>query len=267
MKPRAITSVTLFAAALAAAAVMPLHAASAAPTAASDMARVGPGTLSRFYPPTPAEAEVRVAAFRLDRVPVTNARFAAFVAESPQWRRDRVPRLFAEEGYLSQWATATEPGDAGGDAPVTRVSWFAARAFCAARGARLPTSDEWELAAAASETRADARTEPAFRQRVLDWYGRPTPATLPPVGRTAPNFWGVRDLHGLVWEWVLDFDATRVGGEEGNPFGSCGGGRVVAADTGDYATFMRMALRSSLRARSALASLGFRCAADEGASR
>jgi formylglycine-generating enzyme required for sulfatase activity len=42
----------------------------------------------------------------------------------------------------------------------------------------------------------------------------------------------------------------------------CGAGALSGGDPSEYATFMRFALRSSLRADFALPNLGFRCAAD-----
>lgn len=60
---------------------------------------------------------------------------------NPKWRRDSVKAVFAGDGYLANWPT---PQDAGTDRarPVTSVSWFAARAYCADAGKRLPTMDE-----------------------------------------------------------------------------------------------------------------------------
>ena len=65
------------------------------------------------------------------------------------------------------------------DQPVTRVSWFAARAYCEAAGARLPTWYEWEFAAAADEHRPDARSDPDWREKILDWYGQPAGGSWP----------------------------------------------------------------------------------------
>lgn len=42
----------------------------------------------------------------------------------------------------------------------------------------------------------------------------------------------------------------------------CGAGAVTAADKNDYASFMRIAFRSSLKAGYTAGSLGFRCARD-----
>jgi formylglycine-generating enzyme required for sulfatase activity len=115
-------------------------------------------------PPAPNVKAVTVASFRLDVLPITNAEFAAFVARQPQWRRDRVARLFADDQYLAHWKSATVPGSDIEHKPVVKLSWFAAEAYCEERGMRLPRWHEWELAAAASERAADARGDEAWRQ-------------------------------------------------------------------------------------------------------
>ncbi len=55
--------------------------ASASAAAPGGMARVGPGELQPVYTATAAATTVQVGAFALDRVPVTNAEFLAFVRE------------------------------------------------------------------------------------------------------------------------------------------------------------------------------------------
>ncbi len=241
----------------------------AAPGVASadTMARIGPGALHPVYAPEPGVTEVAVPAFALDRVPVTNGQFVAFVTAHREWQRGRAPAVFVDAGYLAHWSTPTSLGPAvDAEQPVTRVSWFAARAFCAARGKRLPTENEWELAASAGTTSPSARDEPGVRERILAWYARPS-GTLARVGLGTPNFWGVHDLHGLVWEWVLDFNGTMITGDSrdgrsADTMRFCGAGALAADDKGDYASFMRAAFRSALDARYTIASLGFRCARD-----
>lgn len=228
------------------------------------------GVFRPLYAPSPAEEIQRVDAFLLDRVPVTNGQLLAFVKAHPAWRRDRVPPLFAEPGYLSHWAGPDVLGEGVGvDQPATWVSWFLASAYCEAHGGRLPSELEWEYVASASETQVDGRNEEGWQQRILAWYARPATATLPPVGQGAPNVYGVMDLHGLVWEWVAEVSSTLVSGDsrEGagaDPSRFCGAGALTAGDKGDYASFMRYAFRGSLQARYSTASLGFRCAADVG---
>ena len=75
----------------------------------------------------------------------------------------------------------------------------------------------------------------------------------------------MRDLHGLVWEWVLDFGNTLVSEDsrEGTPQGTsrfCGAGALSSGKKGDYASFMRLAFRGSLQAPYTTGNLGFRCA-------
>jgi formylglycine-generating enzyme len=230
--------------------------------AAAAPVRVGPGVYRPVFPASDGEREVAVVAFRLDRTQVTNAEFLAFVRTHPEWRRDRVRPLVADDRYLSHWKTPDALGSARPDAPVIRVSWFAARAFCAARGGRLPVEKEWELAAAASATSRDASRDPAFQDRILAWYAELAPATLPAVGRTT-NAWGVSDLHGLVWEWIEDYSGALVGADSRSGGTFCGGASARSSDPAGYATFLRFAFRSSLEGRSTTAVLGFRCAYDE----
>ena len=150
---------------------------------------------------------------------------------------------------------------------MVRVSWFAARALARAQGKRLATTAEWERAASAGFTSVIGATEPGFRAAVLDWFTRPTPETLPDAGTGRANFFGARDLFGLIWEWVDDFNTAMVTGESRADTGLerdlfCGSGSAGARDPSDYAAFMRAGLRSSLRANYAVPNLGFRCAAD-----
>lgn len=217
------------------------------------------------------DRSTRVPAFYLDRYAVTNAQYLAFVTAHPRWRRSHVPRLFADPSYLRHWQddlrlseewTVTER-------PVTNVSWFAARAYCKWRQKRLPSTAEWEYAAQASAEHPDGRRDPSFLRRILEWYGRPNPPVPPPMGSGGKNYWGVYDLHGVIWEWVADFQTALVTGEsrgdsglERNLFCGAGAAGVTEAERVNYPAFMRYAYRSSLQGAYTVANLGFRCATD-----
>lgn len=212
--------------------------------------------------------EVPVKSFCLDILPVTNGDFLEFVRANPRWQRSQVKRLFADESYLKNWAGDLELGtNAPANVPVTHVSWFTAKAFAQWKDKRLPTVAEWEYAASASPTRPDGENDAAFKRQVLEWYSTPTPANLPAAGLGHPNFWGVRDLHGLVWEWVADFNTAMVTGDARGDSGLerqlfCGAGSVGAKDVDNFPAFMRYGFRSSLKADYCVHNLGFRCAKD-----
>lgn len=209
-------------------------------------------------------ALARIAPFAMRVEPVTNGDYLAFVQAHPAWRKGNVPSVLADEGYLSQWESASALGDqALPEQPVTRVSWFAATAYCESERARLPTWCEWEYAAAADAQRADARSDPQWRERVLSWYGRPSNTALANVGGAA-DVHGIRDLNGLVWEWVDDFNALLVSADSRDQNGAdtmkfCGAGAVTMQQKENYATLMRVAMQSALKAPDTTRTLGFRC--------
>jgi formylglycine-generating enzyme len=241
-------------------------AAAAAAPLASDRAKVPGATFGSILPPAPETKSATVAAFELDRTPVTNAQFAAFVAAHPRWRRDRVARVFADDGYLRHWSSDSSPARGTERQPVTQVSWFAAQAYCESQGAHLPTWHQWEWVAAASGTLRDARQDPAWRQAILDWYARPASEALPDIGSRGANVYGIRDVHGLVWEWVLDLGSMMVSAdnrEQGDPDVAkfCGSGALSLEQKDNYAMLMRIATLSSMKAAYTSKTMGFRCAA------
>lgn len=170
---------------------------------------------------------VAVAPFRIARASVTNAEFAAFVAdggyhedahwdvEGVRWRdangaahpvywtrdgaRDWMIRRFDREEPLAP------------DEPVVHVNWHEANAYCRWAGRRLPTEAEWEAAAAGAP--ASDRTLGAGK-RTYPW-GEAAPApdlanldgghlgcvdvAAYPAGDSA---WGCRQMLGNVWEWT-----------------------------------------------------------------
>jgi formylglycine-generating enzyme required for sulfatase activity len=229
------------------------------------------GDFRSVLPEGSAAAASHVEPFALQRTPVTNGDFLDFVRSHPEWRRDRVPATMADGRYLQHWSQALELGpQVRGDQPVTHVSWFAARAFCESRKARLPAWSEWEFAAAADERVADARHDPLWRQSILATLSR-APAPPPAVGLKPPNLYCLQDLHGLVWEWVEDFDTLFMPREDsghehagmtmapGDTAMSCGAAALSVSDPENYPMILRLAVLSSLSRNSTTADLGFRC--------
>jgi formylglycine-generating enzyme len=230
------------------------------------MVRLPSGSYRPLYGSSGGE-RVEVRSFHLDRDPVTRADFLAFVRTHPRWSRSRASASAVDRAsYLSGWVGDLDAGSATDlRRPVTGVSWLAAQAYCASRGSRLPTIHEWEYAAAADRTRRDATSDPRFVQHLVSLYAsrsRPPAITAPPE----PNVYGIRGLHDFGWEWVADFRSVQLS-EHAHHTGArghealCASAAVGAVDPSNYPAFLRFALRSGLSERSALETLGFRCAA------
>ncbi|MEO6800168.1 MAG: SUMF1/EgtB/PvdO family nonheme iron enzyme, partial [Rhodanobacter sp.] len=137
------------------------------PAAAADYVALPGGSFTSVLPADGKVAPAQVAPFRMRTELVTNGDFLAFVKAHPEWQRDKVASILADARYLTQWESAGSLGSAHARQPVTRVSWFAAQAYCESEQARLPGWYEWEFAAAADATRRDARKDAAWREDIL----------------------------------------------------------------------------------------------------
>ena len=224
----------------------------------SSVLKIKGGTFTPLY--GSSKKKVRIPAFNIDEWPVTNAQFLEFTNKYPQWQKSSVKSIFADSTYLQHWKSDTELGPkALPEGPVVFVSWYAAIHFCEVRGMRLPTVNEWEYVASRPIPGED------IRKVILDWYSIPTPEVLPSVKVGLKNSSGATSMHGLIWEWTGDFNSTMVTGES-RADGSldktlfCGSGSSGAADSSDYAAFLRFGMRSSLKAHYTIGNLGFRCA-------
>lgn len=228
--------------------------------AAGQMAAVKGGRFLPLYGSVDKK-ELAVEGFKMDKTPVTNAEYLVFVKKSPQWQKTKAKRLLADKSYLKNWSDDVSfPKEIAG-APVTNVSWFAAKAYCESQGKKLPTTNQWEYAAMAGYNKADARKDSLYNTRIIAAYEEPK-TYLKETGKRKPNFWGIYDMNELVWEWTSDFSSIMISGEnrDNNDVKMfCGAGSINASDLMNYAAFMRYAFRNSVKANYTITNLGFRC--------
>ena len=238
-------------------------------SSANEFTRVPGGEFRSVVPEAEGDNLVVVDSFLLQKSPVTNSEYLRFVLYHPEWQRGNTVSLFVDDQYLSSWGGAISLGpEAGHLQPVTQVSWFAAHAYCESQDARLPTWYEWEYTAAANEIVADARMNPEWQQEILSWYSQVGGGRLDDVRAKPPNHYDVYDTHGLVWEWVDDYNALLVTGDNREQGGAdllefCGAGAISLEEKENYAVLMRVAMLSALESRYTTRNLGFRCARNE----
>ncbi len=179
---------------------------------------------------------VRLASFHVDRAPVTNAEYAEFVDAGGYARRD----YWSDEGWAwlatagvtapkhwsredASWVSRSMDCTAAlaPDHPVIHVCYHEADAYARFAGKRLPTEQEWEVAAS-----WDARTGQACR---LPWGDEPPTSETANIdqlsfGTSAVGAYptnvspsGCVDMIGNVWEWTSS-DFTGHAGFEAFPY-------------------------------------------------
>jgi iron(II)-dependent oxidoreductase len=166
-----------------------------------------------------------VRAYLIGRTPITNATYLTFAEDGGYERREwwsdegwawkeqydiRRPSGWTEDGAAEWRLTGLEPLHP--DRPVVHVSWFEADAFARARGARLPTEEEWEKAATWDQDRDQDRAHPwgnefalpGVQANVDQLSGGTSPVGAYPAG-ASPS--GCLGMVGDVWEWTgTEFD-------------------------------------------------------------
>lgn len=217
--------------------------------------------------------EVTISAFRIDKHEVTNASFAEFIDAVPDWRKSQLPSDDHNGNYLADWVDDQYP-QGRADHPVVYVTWAAAQSYCRWAGGRLPTEAEWEYVARAGGDAefpwGDDMPSPEDANYSASDIGESTP-----VGSYPPNEFGVHDLAGNVWEFLLDEwreDLSSVGAEgpvAGGPvadsdISSVRGRRSVrGASFGGSVVNLRTRWRDSHVVTNAVEFVGFRCAYPE----
>ena len=259
----------------------------------------------RYYPEEAPIRQVSFDSFQIDHAPVTNAEFLQFVDATgyqPVSERPPDPALYQDlppeeqipesvvflpppptvdrSEPLSWWALI-----AGADwrhpqgpetsldglmqHPVVHVAFEDACAYADWAGKRLPTADEWEVAARGglvdqdyawgAEKSPDGRWLANVWQGPFPWDNKETDGWFwtSPVGSFPSNGYGLVDVCEHVWEWTSTPFAVPAGEQERRVIE---GGSFLCAD--NYCHRFRPSALMGQTLDTATCHMGFRCAAD-----
>ena len=159
-----------------------------------DVLYAGEDSARRFH-----RQDIEINPFYIDRYPVSNAQFKAFLDATQYHPKDDLNFLkdWKNGTYLEGWAKK----------PVTWVSLEDARAYAAWAGKRLPHEWEWQYAAQGT----DGRSYPWGNE----WQAAAVP--VPEKGRVrrtpddsdahpmGASVFGVMDMVGNVWQWTDEY--------------------------------------------------------------
>jgi iron(II)-dependent oxidoreductase len=183
-------------------------------------ATIGTDDASWSYDNERPRHEITISPFRIDRYPVTNGDYAEFIRNGGyddvrhwsdsgrEWLASsgvHAPKYWTRDGdsWLERNMDRTAPLDP--NRPVCHVCYYEAEAFANWAGKRLPTEQEWEIAAS---------WNPEGLAREYPWGNQVPDAALANVGQltfqTAPvggypnnvSPIGCYGMIGDVWEWT-----------------------------------------------------------------
>jgi formylglycine-generating enzyme required for sulfatase activity len=198
------------------------------PTAALNMVPIAPGTfqMGHIGVAQPVHQVTLSSPFWMGKYEVTQAEYLSVMGSNPS--------------YFQGASAPNAPLR-----PVERVTWYNARAYCAALTVteqaagrvpagyhyRLPTEAEWEYCCRAGTT-TEWNTGTSLSTSQANFQGALASSTYingqtAVVGSYAANAFGLHDMHGNLWELCLDTFAAYAPGPVTDPLVTGGFNQVV----------------------------------------
>ncbi len=193
-----------------------------------------------YVPAGKTEEGEEITAFFIDKTPVTVAEFDAFVqATNFVTQADKFGDAGVFDEKTGTWSLVKganylhpyglDGPEAQMDHPVTQVSWNDATEYCKWAGKRIPSPEEWFLAARYGLEEDEIYSwggenwiqEGEYKANF--WQGSfPTFNTVAdgfaqtsPVGKFGVNKLGMADMGGNVWQWTTKWKDASVTDETG----------------------------------------------------
>lgn len=173
---------------------------------------MGSSPRSPGFKPDEVQHLVRLSAYSIGVYEVTNVEFCEFLNELGNRYDSGIPWVLTdrlESCLIREVDGAFLPVSGAESRPVVTVTWNGANAYCdwlsekTGASYRLPTEAEWECASRAGTSTIWPWGD-HFDSGRLHWRESMPMDNTVAVGSYPPNQWGIHEMLGNAWEFVVD---------------------------------------------------------------